>query len=160
MRAHKMKCWPQFFEDIISGKKTFEVRDDDRGYQEGDVLHLREYEPEDEAGYTGRERLYVVTYMTLIRCHGHVHNKAVMAITEHKPCNWKRKGIGSYFAIDKKDRMLARIWQVGEVPDDKWRAEVYGKHIDTFDEPHQAKLAAELEVFKKDNYDVEKRIVE
>ena len=74
--------------------------------------------------------------------------KAVMAISEHKPCNWKMKGYGSYFAIDSKDRMLARIWQVGEPPEDKWRCETFGKHIDTFNSPNEAKLAAELEVFK------------
>ncbi len=43
---HVLKCWPIFFEAIDSGLKTFEVRKNDRNYQEGDFLHLEEYDPE------------------------------------------------------------------------------------------------------------------
>lgn len=45
VREHELKTWPQYFERIISGEKTFEVRKDDRGYQAGDVLVLREFDP-------------------------------------------------------------------------------------------------------------------
>lgn len=43
---HKLKCWPNYFEAIERGEKTFEVRRDDRGYQKGDVLILQKYDPE------------------------------------------------------------------------------------------------------------------
>lgn len=42
---HELKTWPQYFTAVASGKKTFEVRRDDRGFQAGDVLVLRCYDP-------------------------------------------------------------------------------------------------------------------
>lgn len=53
MRHHELKTWPEFFEDIVSGAKTFELRNDDRGFNVGDSLELREYDPRTET-YTGR----------------------------------------------------------------------------------------------------------
>lgn len=52
MDYHDLKVLPEFFEDILSGKKNFELRKDDRGYQVGDAFLLREWTP--EHGYTGR----------------------------------------------------------------------------------------------------------
>lgn len=44
-RIHELKCWPQYFDAVVSGEKTFEVRRDDRGFQTGDVVELqRTYE--------------------------------------------------------------------------------------------------------------------
>jgi hypothetical protein len=50
--CHKVKVWPQYFKDICSGLKTFEVRKDDRNYQVGDSLLMLEWVPETES-YTG-----------------------------------------------------------------------------------------------------------
>jgi len=66
--AHELRCWPQFFQAVWDGDKTFEVRRDDRGFEVGHALMLREYDPElDEraAGerYTGRELTASVTYV-------------------------------------------------------------------------------------------------
>ncbi len=38
--VHELKIIPDFFEAVASGKKKFEVRYDDRGYQAGDELIL------------------------------------------------------------------------------------------------------------------------
>lgn len=51
---HELKTWPGYFTDIAAGYKTFELRRDDRGFNVGDVLRLREYDPEANR-YTGRE---------------------------------------------------------------------------------------------------------
>jgi len=40
--AHVLKTDPEPFEDVLKGRKTFEIRYDDRGYEVGNVLHLRE----------------------------------------------------------------------------------------------------------------------
>ena len=61
-RQHELKCWPLFFEAVASGVKPFEVRRDDRGYQPGDLLRLREWNPDSET-YTGRECHRRVTYL-------------------------------------------------------------------------------------------------
>ncbi len=41
---HEVKCAPIMFERLLSGEKTFDLRRDDRGYQMGDELRLREYD--------------------------------------------------------------------------------------------------------------------
>jgi hypothetical protein len=61
MSEHDLKCWPAYFSAVLDGRKTFELRKNDRGYREGDVLLLREYDPDHL--YTGRELRRVVTYV-------------------------------------------------------------------------------------------------
>lgn len=51
---HTKKTLPKLFQDIVDGKKTFEVRLADWECQEGDVLVLKEWDPEAQ-DYTGRE---------------------------------------------------------------------------------------------------------
>jgi hypothetical protein len=54
MAEHELKTWPDFFQPIVDGSKTFEVRFDDRGFQRGDFAYLREYDPSSGGRYTGR----------------------------------------------------------------------------------------------------------
>lgn len=42
---HELKVWPDYFARLADGSKTFEVRKDDRGFQAGDELLLREWDP-------------------------------------------------------------------------------------------------------------------
>lgn len=60
-RTHELKCWPEYFEPILSGEKRCELRLDDRGFGVGDRLHLREWTH--PAGYTGRELIVGVTHI-------------------------------------------------------------------------------------------------
>lgn len=62
MRIHELKTWPPSFEQILSGRKSFELRFDDRGFQVGDVLCLREYDPLPRA-YTVRSTMVRVTHI-------------------------------------------------------------------------------------------------
>lgn len=43
--THELKVWPVYFRRLADGLKTFEIRKNDRGYQAGDTLILREYDP-------------------------------------------------------------------------------------------------------------------
>ena len=53
---HELKCWPGPFQEVWLGLKTFEVRKDDRNYQVGDGVKLKEFVPGAWNGeYTGRE---------------------------------------------------------------------------------------------------------
>jgi ASC-1-like (ASCH) protein len=54
MRTIEKKCWPEYFEEISAGRKTFEVRLNDFEIEEGDFLLLKEWNPETK-DYTGRE---------------------------------------------------------------------------------------------------------
>lgn len=51
---HRLKTWPALFEAIKTGRKTFDLRENDRNFREGDILNFREWEPRTEL-YTGRE---------------------------------------------------------------------------------------------------------
>lgn len=42
---HDLKCWPEHYAAIERGAKTCELRLNDRNYQVGDTLLLREWEP-------------------------------------------------------------------------------------------------------------------
>lgn len=56
------KTWPAFFEKIISGEKTYDIRIADFECNPGDILVLQEWDPETQK-YTGREIEKKVTYV-------------------------------------------------------------------------------------------------
>jgi hypothetical protein len=62
MKTHELKTWPVFYKDIINGTKTFEVRTNDRDFQVGDILLLREYDPDAES-YTGEKTERKISYI-------------------------------------------------------------------------------------------------
>jgi hypothetical protein len=66
-RTHDLKCWPEFFQAILDGRKTFEVRRNDRGFLQGDQLLLKEWQP-GSGEYTGREMLVFVSYSHELPC--------------------------------------------------------------------------------------------
>lgn len=65
MKIHELKCWPQSFEAILQGGKTFEVRYNDRGYEKGDRLLLQEYDLKGNM-YTGRSVKMRVEYIAMM----------------------------------------------------------------------------------------------
>lgn len=59
-KVHQIKIGTAFFDDVRSGKKTFELRKNDRSYQEGDLLDMMEFT---NGKYTGRSIKASVTYI-------------------------------------------------------------------------------------------------
>lgn len=57
---HRLKIMPEFFQPVSDGRKTFELRRDDRGFAVGDTLILSEWNGSD---YTGREYRCVIDYI-------------------------------------------------------------------------------------------------
>jgi len=57
--VHELKILPNYFKDVLLGKKTFEIRKNDRDYGVGDTLILKEWDKE----YTGREIEKEVSYI-------------------------------------------------------------------------------------------------
>jgi hypothetical protein len=43
--THNLKIWPQYYCRVQDGTKTFEIRKNDRGFQNGDIVVLDEYDP-------------------------------------------------------------------------------------------------------------------
>jgi len=85
-KSHEIKCWPEYFEKIADGTKTFECREDNRTYGVGDELNIREWEPlrqdphcevhhyhmgdghctcYEKGSYTGKQVVRYVTYLGL-----------------------------------------------------------------------------------------------
>lgn len=98
-KLHNLKTHREPFAAVWDGIKPYELRRDDRGFQVGDLLRLREWDekiadaprqagiesdPEAEA-YTGREILAVVTYKTSGGEYGLPADLCVLAID---PVEW------------------------------------------------------------------------
>lgn len=93
---HELKIWPQYYERIADGSKTFELRENDRGFQSGDFVRLREWDPTEylqeeslgsgqihnswmEAkGYTGRALEFMVGYILPIE-----NNRVIFSLLPH-----------------------------------------------------------------------------
>jgi hypothetical protein len=61
-KVHILKTWPVYYADIADGPKRFEYRKNDRDFQVGDALMLKEWDPDEEL-YTGNEMGAVITYV-------------------------------------------------------------------------------------------------
>lgn len=44
METHMLKILPEYYQEILSGRKTYELRLNDRNYKEGDKLILKEWD--------------------------------------------------------------------------------------------------------------------
>lgn len=62
MTTHHLKTWPEYFQAVRAGAKTFEARKDDRDFRVGDTLVLHEYVPR-LYEYTGEVETRVVSYV-------------------------------------------------------------------------------------------------
>jgi hypothetical protein len=80
-RCHILKTLPQFFAAIAVGRKTFELRRDDRpgGYQVGDVLTLVEWGDDLD---TGKRLDVLVLYVMRGPGYGLADGWACLAIAE------------------------------------------------------------------------------
>lgn len=79
VKVHELKTWPTSFEAIAVGDKRFEVRKNDRDFQPGDRLHLREYDPNGKT-YTGRELVRDIAYVMRGPAFGIEPDHCVMSI--------------------------------------------------------------------------------
>ena len=62
MKTHELKTVQPHFDAIVTGRKRVEIRWDDRGFEVGDVLVLREYHPA-SMEFTGKITRVCVTHV-------------------------------------------------------------------------------------------------
>lgn len=85
---HELKIWPTHFAAVADGTKRAEIRILDRDFRVGNILALREFDPEQcpvgnegIIGYTGERLLVEVTHMlTAVSTQGIVGGFAVLSI--------------------------------------------------------------------------------
>lgn len=79
---HELKLNKRFFSAVASGRKNFEIRKDDRDYQVGDILILKEWD-DIMNNFSGRSVKRQITY---IYCgcgqYGLARDYVVMALKE------------------------------------------------------------------------------
>ena len=59
--THVLKIEPEYFNAVISGNKTFEIRKNDRDFCVGDTLVFKEW---DGFKFTGRTTIRTISYIT------------------------------------------------------------------------------------------------
>ena len=62
MKTIEKKTWPEYFNKVLSGEKTSDLRLADWECNVGDILVLKEWDPNTQT-YTGRELEKKVTYI-------------------------------------------------------------------------------------------------
>lgn len=88
MKRVEKKVWPEYFQKIFEGKKTFELRLNDFDIEEGDILVLKEWDPNTK-DYTGRELEKKVGFvgkwkiddLTIFWSKEEIENKGLQAIS-------------------------------------------------------------------------------
>lgn len=154
-KTHELKCHPAPFAAVMDGSKPFEWRKDDRGFQVGDTLHLKEWDPRTEPieddpldgefcqrvpiGYTGRELFRRVTY--IIRDgFGIPPGYCIMGLTAATP-----GGIGAPapgLTVEEAE-VVVKAWvqkTSGCEDEDDWREEEWQKYVSDL----RARLTAAL----------------
>jgi hypothetical protein len=62
-KIHCLKTWPDYYAAVLSGVKTFEIRQNDRDFKVGDALVLQEFDPKAEY-YTREMTTVIISYIT------------------------------------------------------------------------------------------------
>ena len=83
-QTHELKSWPACFAAVKAGHKPFDVRENDRNFQVGDALVLREFEPESEQ-YTGQAVTRWVSYVLEGGAFGVQPNWCVLGFSRQPP---------------------------------------------------------------------------
>lgn len=93
-KEHELKTDPQVFDDVLKGRKTFEIRKDDRDFTVGDMLKLRKTLHTGEEMRQGSPLEYVepplyvyVTYILRGPIYGLADGWVIMGIIPRDSCS-------------------------------------------------------------------------
>ena len=89
MKTHELKTDPDTFYALISGRKTYEIRRDDRGFRVGDTLVLRrtvhsgdEMAQGEPLRYTGEEAVRRVTHILEGPAYGIAEGWVILSVND------------------------------------------------------------------------------
>lgn len=77
MKHHDLKILPRYYKAVSDGLKTYEVRLNDRNFEEGDTVTLKEYDKEKEE-YTGCQLDFKIGTVVHLKYFFHNDNKYVI----------------------------------------------------------------------------------
>lgn len=83
-QTHELKTWPSCFAAAKAGNKPFDVRENDRNFLVGDLLVLREFDPDGER-YTGQSITRWVSYVLEGGAFGVQPNWCVLGFSDLPP---------------------------------------------------------------------------
>lgn len=93
-KVHHLKCWPEYFAQLVQGSKKFELRLNDRGFAVGDILVFHEFDPSNQQ-YSQKRQGFKIDYILEGDILGLVPGYCIMSISpvkiEEKPANVGRR---------------------------------------------------------------------
>ena len=114
---HSLKILPKYFDAVVSGNKTFEIRENDREFSKGDYLALNEWEQTSSVGghYTGRSCIVFVDYI-LYGAEGVEGLDEDYALMSIKPCAiyQRQEGIKEHLASPPDWNSPIVIYGIGD----------------------------------------------
>ena len=63
LKIHELKLLKEFCDDVLYGRKTFEVRYNDRGFQRGDLVKFKPVDGPFPYYHDVEKKLYKITYV-------------------------------------------------------------------------------------------------
>jgi hypothetical protein len=144
-KLHKLKTWPEYFEAVRCGVKGFEVRKNDRDFQVGDFLSLREYDPR-SGRYTGRTLERRISYI-MQGGFGLPEDVCMMSLQNLEQASTARlaaelREVNELLAKMRDIRTIDGIWLLLDNRTGKWGAKVDGElWSDGHDSPLEAYAA-------------------
>jgi len=83
-KHHELKILPIYFQAVQEGRKTFEVRKNDRNFQNADTVTLKEWDQ--ELGYSGLELSFKIGYvLPLDKFYGLQNDYVVFSLLKWEP---------------------------------------------------------------------------
>tara|TARA_R110002074_G_scaffold86875_6_gene191822 strand:+ start:6661 stop:7248 length:588 start_codon:yes stop_codon:yes gene_type:complete len=149
---HELKISPEYFKDILSGVKTFEVRLNDRNYLVGDILVLNEFVSEVNEKhpdlfftfYSGKNIGVKITYILDGGQFGIMKNYVVMAFEKlkllHQFSAFHNGKLIAYFFRSACDEHISMMYLALEATTE-WDENVNSTHeIECFDDDFESAL--------------------
>lgn len=62
--THRLKIWPEYYQQHLAGDRPFEIRNNDRDFQVGDYVELWPYDPASNAYLNGDLLHYTIASMS------------------------------------------------------------------------------------------------